>query len=145
MMRAGFHGLLETAARTQAVFWTPMAATKERIAYHEAGHTVAALCFSLPILSVSLDPPRLLRERLRAPEAAHLCVCFSGGAAERLARSAHAAISGDYAQARRFLSLRYSLVEIGARSHGLRHHRRRRSGGDGLGESKGAADRGGVA
>jgi hypothetical protein len=62
------------------------AATKQRkcTAFHEAGHTAAALVFGLPILSVSLDPPRLLRGRLRAPEAAFLCVCFSGGAAERL-------------------------------------------------------------
>jgi hypothetical protein len=59
-----------------------MAATKQRkcTAFHEAGHTAAALVFGLPILSVSLDPPRLLRGRLRAPEAAFLCVCASAAA-----------------------------------------------------------------
>jgi hypothetical protein len=40
-------------------------ALRQRICIHEAGHAVAALCFGLPIKSVSVEPPRLLRQRLR--------------------------------------------------------------------------------
>jgi hypothetical protein len=94
------------------------ATNAERSAYHESGHVAAALVYGSPILSVSLDPPRLLRGRLRAPEAAYLCVCFSGAASERLHLGGKIGACGDvedYAMARAFLVLRYSLIEIGVR------------------------------
>jgi hypothetical protein len=93
-------------------------ALRQRICIHEAGHCAAALCFGLPIKSVSIDPPRLLRQRLRPPEEAWLTVCFSGGAAERLhigGRFDECGDVQDYAMARRFLCRHYPLVEIGLR------------------------------
>jgi hypothetical protein len=93
-------------------------ALRQRICIHEAGHAAAALCFGLPILSVSFDPPRLLRQRLRPPEEAWLCVCFSGGAAERLHIGGKFNECGeleDYRMAHSFLCRRYPLVEIGVR------------------------------
>jgi hypothetical protein len=93
-------------------------ALRQRICIHEAGHAAAALCFGLPILSVSVDPPRLLRQRLRPPEEAWLTVCFSGGAAERLHIGGGFDECGeieDYRMAHSFLCGRYPLVEIGLR------------------------------
>jgi hypothetical protein len=94
------------------------AALRQRVCIHEAGHAAAALCFGLPILSVSVEPPRLLRARLRPPEDAWLTTCFSGGAAERLHLGGQWNECGevaDYRMAHSFLSGRYPLVEIGVR------------------------------
>jgi hypothetical protein len=93
-------------------------ALRQRICIHESGHAAAALCFGLPILSVSVEPPRLLRQRLRPPEEAWLTVCFSGGAAERLHIGGGFNECGeieDYRMAHSFLCGRYPLVEIGLR------------------------------
>src|SRR6516162_1841579 len=93
-------------------------ALRRRICIHEGGHAAAALVFGLPILSVSVDPPRLLRQRLRPPEEAWLTVCFSGGAAERLHIGGKFDECGeieDYRMAHSFLCRRYPLVEVGIR------------------------------
>jgi hypothetical protein len=93
-------------------------ALRQRICIHEAGHAAAALCFGLPIKSVSVSPPRLLRKRLRPPAEAWLTVCFSGGAAERLHVGGGFDQCGeleDYRMAHRFLCERYPLVEVGVR------------------------------
>jgi hypothetical protein len=93
-------------------------ALRQRICIHEAGHCAAALCFGLRILSVSVEPPRLLRQRLRPPAEAWLTVCFSGGAAERLHIGGGFNECGeieDYRMAHRFLCRHYPLVEVGIR------------------------------
>jgi hypothetical protein len=93
-------------------------ALRQRICIHEAGHAAAALCFGLPILSVSVSPPRLLRQRQRTPAEAWLTVCFSGGAAERLHIGGGPNECGeieDYRMAHRFLCGRYSRIEVGIR------------------------------
>jgi hypothetical protein len=94
------------------------AALRQRICIHEAGHAAAALCFGLPILSVSISPPRLLRQRSRPLAEAWLTVCFSGAAAERLHIGGKFDECGeieDYRMAHRFLCGRCPLVEIGLR------------------------------
>jgi hypothetical protein len=63
---------------------------RERCAYHEAGHCVAALAYSIPVISVSIaaDVPHLHRARYRAPRDLGLetlvTLCLSGPAAEEL-------------------------------------------------------------
>jgi hypothetical protein len=58
---------------------------RQRICFHEAGHAVAALVFGIPILSVTLEPPRLLRGRMPSPALEHLLtLCYAGAAAESL-------------------------------------------------------------
>jgi hypothetical protein len=94
------------------------AALRHRVCIHESGHCAAALCFGLPILSVSVDPPRLLRQRLRPPEETWLTVCFSGGAAERLHIGGGFNECGeleDYRMAHSFLCGRYPRIEVGLR------------------------------
>jgi hypothetical protein len=93
-------------------------ALRQRICFHEAGHAAAGLCFGLPILSVSVDPPRLLRQRSRLPAEAWLTVCFSGGAAERLHIGGGFNECGeieDYRMAHRFLCGRFPRIEVGLR------------------------------
>jgi hypothetical protein len=93
-------------------------ALRHRICIHEAGHVAAALCFALPILSVSVDPPRLLRQRCRPPAEMWLCVCFAGGAAERLHIGGGFNERGeieDYRMAHRFLCEYYPRIEVGLR------------------------------
>jgi hypothetical protein len=61
-----------------------------REAYHEGGHCVAALAYSIPIISVSIanGVPHLHRARYRAPHDLGLecmvTLCLSGPAAEEL-------------------------------------------------------------
>jgi hypothetical protein len=93
-------------------------ALRQRICIHESGHCAAALCFGLPILSVSVEPPRLLRQRLRPPEETWLTVCFSGGAVERLHIGGGFNECGeleDYRMAHSFLCGRYPRIEVGLR------------------------------
>jgi hypothetical protein len=42
---------------------------QRRICFHEAGHTTAAICYAVPIISVTVnaDTPHLHRARYRAP------------------------------------------------------------------------------
>jgi Zn-dependent protease len=61
----------------------------ERIAFHEAGHCVAALTFSIPIISVSITAvPHMYRGRYSAPpdlgSECMVTLCLAGPAAERL-------------------------------------------------------------
>jgi hypothetical protein len=70
----------ENRRRTMAV------SSRERTAVHEAAHTVAALVFGIPVLSVSLDPPNMHRGRFTAEHACGLecltVLCLAGIAAE---------------------------------------------------------------
>jgi hypothetical protein len=67
-----------------------MPSLQERRAYHEAGHTTAALTFGIPVVSVSIadDRPHLHRARYRAHDAdfgleAIVTLCLAGPQAER--------------------------------------------------------------
>jgi hypothetical protein len=61
--------------------------TMERIAHHEAGHTLAALVFGIPVIEVTIvGRPGLYRGRYRAAGCLERIVtlCLSGPAAEQL-------------------------------------------------------------
>ena len=63
---------------------------RERIATHEAGHTVAAITYGVPIISVTVeDRPHMRRGRYHAPTPdlgfeAIAVICFAGICAEEL-------------------------------------------------------------
>jgi hypothetical protein len=80
----------------------------ERICYHEAGHTCAALLYAIPIRRVSVDPPLFLRAKaaVRPPLDQLLTLCFCGGSAEALYFGGQCGSSEDYAMAQRFASRR---------------------------------------
>jgi hypothetical protein len=72
----------------------------ERIAHHEAGHTVAALNFGLPVIATTIERggelPHMLRgyfrrERSSAVEALAI-VCLSGPAGETMVQAMMTAI-----------------------------------------------------
>jgi hypothetical protein len=62
----------------------------ERDAYHEAGHTIAALTYGLPIVSVTIESnrPHMLRDRFRRERSSAVealaIVCLSGPAGEAM-------------------------------------------------------------
>jgi ATP-dependent Zn protease len=61
----------------------------ERIAYHESGHTIAAITFGLPVVAVTIDGrPHLHRDRFRRERSsateALIIVCLAGPSAETL-------------------------------------------------------------
>jgi hypothetical protein len=94
----------------------------ERIAYHEASHCVAALTFSIPIISVTIenDTPHLLRGRYRPPDGIGLeclvTMCLAGPVGEKLFCGSPDDASGqiDYDMARHYLSDRYDLLQVEA-------------------------------
>jgi hypothetical protein len=66
-----------------------MPSLRERAAYHESGHAIAALTFAIPIIRVTIadDVPHLRRGRYRPPHDCGLeCIvtlCLAGPEAER--------------------------------------------------------------
>jgi hypothetical protein len=66
-----------------------MVSLRQRISFHEAGHTTAALVYNIPIITVSIDAdvPHLHRGHYRAPANIGLerlvTMCLAGPAAER--------------------------------------------------------------
>jgi hypothetical protein len=66
-----------------------VATATERRAYHEAGHTYAALVYGIPIIEVSINPPHLHRGRYHPPSQTlgievMSTMSLAGGEAERL-------------------------------------------------------------
>jgi len=65
-----------------------MMSFRERCAFHEAAHATAALILSIPIVSVSLNPPNMHRGHYRAPHDCGLeylvTICLSGPIGEEL-------------------------------------------------------------
>jgi hypothetical protein len=96
---------------------------RQRIAWHEAGHAVAAITYGVPIISITVDGdmPHLHRGRYRAPSAdlalESLCVlCMAGAAAEEFFTGpiTDNAARDDYDMARSYLARYYDPVTVGA-------------------------------
>jgi hypothetical protein len=105
-----------------------MVSLRQRISFHEAGHTTAALVYNIPIITVSIDAdvPHLHRGHYRAPANIGLerlvTMCLAGPAAERyfVGPITDGSDATDYRMAREYLSRKYDALEIGFQMNRLR-------------------------